>query len=327
MVIDGQTGSFVWTHGVADQPWNVDRITYVSGDGINDVIVGTLFSNNYCYFLDGTDGTELESISYGQAVDAIAAVSDAVGDGSMEMVAGGRNGKVTCISGGLDAVVNEPPTKTIIDGPVGAAVGVVYDFTFVASDPNLDPVYYYIDWDDGNIEEWIGPYSSGQIITINHSWTTTGTYYVTAKAKDDKDMEGPESDPHIVTVVENQPPDTPTIEGPTSGKAGIEYDYTFKSNDNDGNPFYFYVDWGDGNIETDIGPYHSGEEVILSHTWIERGTYIILSKVRDVYLEESGWGSLEVSIPRKRIRLNQLIIQILERFPNTFPILRQLMGL
>ena len=75
--------------------------------GVEDVMVGTLFSNNYAYFLDGSDGTVLESINYGTPVDAIAAIPDIVGDGSWEMVVGGRNGLVTCYSGGIDTDCND----------------------------------------------------------------------------------------------------------------------------------------------------------------------------------------------------------------------------
>jgi PKD repeat protein len=102
-LIDTEDGSIIWSHGVADQPWNVARISDVSGDGIDDVLVGTLYNSNYCYFLDGTNGSELETIAYGQPVDAINAIPDVVSDGSMEMVAGGRDGKVVCFSGGLNA--------------------------------------------------------------------------------------------------------------------------------------------------------------------------------------------------------------------------------
>ena len=103
-MVDGQTGEFIWGHPVADQPQNIERIADISGDGINDVVVGTLYSNNYCYFLDGTDGSEIHAIPLGTPVDAISTMPDIVGDNSWEMVAGGRNGMVYCFSGGLDAI-------------------------------------------------------------------------------------------------------------------------------------------------------------------------------------------------------------------------------
>ncbi len=103
-LLDGLDGSLIWGHSTADQPWNVARLADISGDGVDDVVVGTLYTNNYAYFLSGVDGSELTApISYGQALDAIAAIPDVVNDGSMEMMAGGRDGKVTCYSGGLNA--------------------------------------------------------------------------------------------------------------------------------------------------------------------------------------------------------------------------------
>ena len=106
IVLSGFDGSNIWFQSLADKSWNVARIGDITGDDINDVIIGTLFSNNYCYFRNGVDGEELESINYSTPVDAINSIPDIVGDGSMEMVAGGRNGKVYCYSGGLDAYVN-----------------------------------------------------------------------------------------------------------------------------------------------------------------------------------------------------------------------------
>ena len=46
--------------------------------------------------------------NFGTPVDAITAIPDVVGDGSWELIAGGRNGQLTCFSGGLDAVVFDP---------------------------------------------------------------------------------------------------------------------------------------------------------------------------------------------------------------------------
>ncbi|MCK4361638.1 MAG: T9SS type A sorting domain-containing protein, partial [Bacteroidales bacterium] len=106
IVLSGFDGSTIWFWSLADKSWNVARIGDITGDNINDVIIGTLYSSNYCYFRNRVDGEELESINYSTPVDAINSIPDIVGDGSMEMVAGGRDGKVYCYSGGLDAYVN-----------------------------------------------------------------------------------------------------------------------------------------------------------------------------------------------------------------------------
>ena len=104
LVVDGHSGDQIWNHPVADQPWNAARIEDISGDGINDLLVGTLYNSNYGYFLNGVDGSVLGSVNVGTPVDAIASIPDIAGDGSMEMVVGGRNGWVYCYSGGNEFV-------------------------------------------------------------------------------------------------------------------------------------------------------------------------------------------------------------------------------
>ena len=96
---------------------------------------------------------------------------------------------------------------------------------------------------------------------------------------------------------ENQPPNTPGISGPTSGKPGTSYTYTFITTDPDGDAVYFYIDWDDGTNSSWIGPFASGEEITKSHTWSEKGTYTIKAKAKDISGAESDWGTLVVTMP------------------------------
>jgi hypothetical protein len=100
IVVDGESGENIWFTALTDKCWNIDKIPDISGDGINDLIAGTLFSNNSCYFLNGATGEILHFFPFGEAVDAIAAIPDINNDGSWEMVAGGREGKLVCYSSG-----------------------------------------------------------------------------------------------------------------------------------------------------------------------------------------------------------------------------------
>jgi len=43
---------------------------------------------------------------------------------------------------------------------------------------------YFIVWGDNTSTEWIGPYPSREIITLNHSWLEKGNYSIRVKAKD-----------------------------------------------------------------------------------------------------------------------------------------------
>ncbi len=113
----------------------------------------------------------------------------------------------------------------------------------------------------------------------------------------------------------NLPPNKPNINGPTSGKKGQEYNYSFSSIDPDLDDVYLWIDWGDGTIEEWIGPYDSGEEEIISHTWNEKGTYIIKAKAKDIFYQESDLSKLEVTIPRNRKSTSSVLLRILNKFP------------
>jgi len=102
--VSGLDGAILWSQVPADKPFTAATIGDVTGDGINDVLIGTLYTSNYCYFVDGVDGKIWHSYDLGTPVDGIASIPDIVGDGSMEMVAGGRDGTLACFSGGLDAL-------------------------------------------------------------------------------------------------------------------------------------------------------------------------------------------------------------------------------
>ncbi|KYK23693.1 hypothetical protein AYK21_02105 [Thermoplasmatales archaeon SG8-52-2] len=128
------------------------------------------------------------------------------------------------------------------------------------------------------------------------------------------------------TTESNQPPSSPEITGPSTGVPGQEYSYTFISNDSDDFDVYYYIDWGDGNIEEWAGPYNSGQTARFNHIWEEKSTYNIKAKAKDTLDAESSWSYFEIEIPRYRYTQNHFIFQIFEQFPNTFKFLRQMFG-
>ncbi len=77
---------------------------------------------------------------------------------------------------------NNPPDTPIIEGPTSVRPGT-YNYTFYSTDPEGDIVFYWINKNDG-IVEWIGPYESGEEITIPITWHKKGTYTIRIKAKD-----------------------------------------------------------------------------------------------------------------------------------------------
>jgi hypothetical protein len=127
-----------------------------------------------------------------------------------------------------------------------------------------------------------------------------------------------DGDAYLITIY--PPPSKPEISGPASGKPKTKYDYKFLSEIPSESDLYYYIEWGDGNIEDWIGPYSSGEEITISHTWEDKGTYTIRSKSKDVNDFESDWAELSVTMSRHRaiqIPFIHLLIQ--------YPILYQLL--
>ena len=84
---------------------------------------------------------------------------------------------------------NDPPNQPTLKGPRRGRNGTAYNYTFYASDPDGDNIYYYLVWGDtyweGWWEGWIGPYASGEEVTLENTWDEDGKYTVRVKAKDE----------------------------------------------------------------------------------------------------------------------------------------------
>lgn len=124
----------------------------------------------------------------------------------------------------------------------------------------------------------------------------------------------------LVGIEGNNPPETPQITGPSKGNAGKSYTYYFSSIDPDGNNVYYYIDWDDGSNTDWYGPYTSGTEKSLTHSWSSDGTYNIKIKAKDIMGEESEWNYLEVKMPKNRYS-NSVIFYRFYNFLNSLYIL------
>jgi outer membrane protein assembly factor BamB len=110
-------------------------------------------------------------------------------------------------------------------------------------------------------------------------------------------------------------PFEPEINGPTNGNAKTRYDYNLKAISPVGKDVYFYIDWGDQVFSGWQGPYASGEEAVLGHSWRESGAYSIIVRVKDTDNLWGPWEILDVTIPRDKVTNNMLLLRILERLP------------
>jgi parallel beta-helix repeat protein len=179
--------------------------------------------------------------------------------------------------------------------------GYVFDAS-LSYDRDGDVVSFEWDFGDGIID-------SGMV--VSHAYNDSGEYDVTLTITDDEGCKGNHT--KTIDAVQNYPPDTPSIEGPSSGGWGKPYHFTFQSTDSEDSDVWYYVEWGDGKDTGWMGPYVSGDEITDSHTWTEQETFIIKCKAKDIYRSESEWAEFEIIIPRSRTTTS--FHWFLERFP------------
>ena len=191
------------------------------------------------------------------------------------------------------------PSVPEITGPKKGVIGEKIKIRVKSVDPNNDNIKYRIDWGDGSKDE-TGFYKSNEEVALQHVYSESGEYTIKVKAIDVDLMESKDYGYHKIVIKNNKPPEKPIITGPSSGRAGTQYGYTFYAIDPDGDNLYYTIDWGDGETIPWDGPYDSSRELKAFHTWSEKGSYTIRIKAKDVHGAESEWSTLEVSMPKNK---------------------------
>jgi len=153
---------------------------------------------------------------------------------------------------------------------------------------------------------------NGTGINPAHKYEEIGKYTVTLTVTDVNNIMA--TDTTYVWIQEsNTPPKEPKIDGPSSGPAGVEHSYTIVSEDSEGNDIWYLVDWGDDKVDDWTGPFASGEEAIISHTWQKKGDYTVSTIPKDVFGDEGPEGTLPVYMQRNIISSFSFFKLLLER--------------
>jgi len=302
------------THALPDEEYNYSFIT--DDPEVDDISL----------YIDWGDGNVEELIGPYQSGEEVIVNHTWAEEGSYNITARSKDRwHQSSWSEPFEVVIgNRPPNTTMIQGPKYGDIGENLTYTFVAEDPEGHTVQYFIDWGDTNTE-WTPYYMSGEEVSVTHLWSIGGNYIITAYAKDDLDDEGPWSEPYLIRIG-NQPPNPPKIDGPIEGYPDVKYKFTLVSTDPESDDVNYEIKWGDGTeVETE---YHeSGETVIVNHIWSVKGNFTISARACDTFSACSNWSEFTFTVPRN-IALNLNSIELLfSRFPNAFPLIRQLIGL
>jgi plastocyanin len=236
------------------------------------------------------------------------------------------HGSVIVTSGNLPPNIPSQPT-----GPTLLNVLQSGSYSTSTTDPEGDQVQYRFDWDAAGAHDyssWSSLVPSGQSVNISHAWSATGTYVVEAQAQDSNGgISGWSTGLTVmVSIGGNQPPNTPSISGPTSGTAGTQYPYSAVTSDPENDNIAYYFDWGDGTNTGWTAYVASGTSTSESHSWMMKGTYTIKVKAKDINNLESAYATLQVTMP-KSLSINSLFQRFIDQYPNTIQILRHLLGI
>ncbi len=79
---------------------------------------------------------------------------------------------------------NTPPSKPTINGLRKVHARQYTSFSFTSTDPENNPISYYVKWGDGTTSEWIYETPSGRSQPLRHQWLIGGVYTIRAKARD-----------------------------------------------------------------------------------------------------------------------------------------------
>ena len=108
----------------------------------------------------------------------------------------------------LKADENQPPSITIITGVTNGKLNTFYNYTFYATDPDNDEISYLIHWGDGMVFYWMGPYNSGEKITISYRFQLMSNQrydelIISARAKDMHNICGEWGHLHVSVLKNN----------------------------------------------------------------------------------------------------------------------------
>ena len=185
------------------------------------------------------------------------------------------------------------------------AMGYVFFDGKSSYDIDGEIVNYKWDYGDGTTDE--GKYA----FWVNNQYCDHGIYYVTLTVTDNDGLTG-NLTKSVYIILANLPPPNVEIDGPDSGNAGTEYEFSFAVFVSYQALFYIKVDWGDNNNTGWI--FVINGYIDFSHTWSKEGKYTIRAKAKDE-CREGYWTEFEVTMPRDKSASSSLFLRFLERYP------------
>ncbi len=92
------------------------------------------------------------------------------------------------------------PSVPVVTGPDAGVAGMPLTFKATSEDPDGDSVAFMFDWDDTTTKVWTNYISSGETISVSHTYVDSDNYTVKARAKNGKGAESGWSDSRLLRL-------------------------------------------------------------------------------------------------------------------------------
>jgi len=258
-------GEFVWSYaingGVESSPAVADGKVYFG----TDPCCGFM---SYFFCLNASTGAKIWEYNFNTQLNMKSSAAVAAG----KVFVGSGDGRVFAFG---DIVF-----LADANGPYHGFVNTSVNFT--GSVYGGEPGFSWY-WD-------FGDNASSTMQNPTHTYASIGEYTVTLSVTDSLGRVATDETQAFIEV-QNQPPEIPRVDGPTTGNVGTSYEYAFVSSDSNGDAVFYYIDWGDNTTSGWVGPVPSGVALKQNHSWVERGVYIVKAKAKDIHGAESSWSS------------------------------------
>jgi outer membrane protein assembly factor BamB len=261
--LDATTGNKIWKFSMAG-------LCFFSSPAYSDgkIYIGSHDKNLYC--LDATTGNKIWNFITGAIVESPPSIADE------KVFFGSNDSYVYCLNVSTGSEIWKYKTGGGIWSSPAIADGKLYLGSF-------DNNFYCLNATTGkNI--WI--YKAGDNVTSSPA-IADGALYIGGVVN---------GRTYCFRDIKPDSPSTPVIIGTINGKVGRNYNYTVSSIEPNDEDVYYYISWGDGTIDEWLGPFHSNEEVTISHKWSEKGVYEIRIVTKNTNGLLSGMGTLGTSI-------------------------------
>ena len=178
-----------------------------------------------------------------------------------------------------------PNTPSQPSGASNLVRGQSASYSTSATDIDGNQVRYEFNWGDGSMTETTSFGNSGSNGALSHSFSSLGTFCVSARTHDNgaPTMSSGWSSCKNVQVVNQVPGQAATPSGTTSFASGSTQTYTTSATDPDGEALEYRFEWGDGTTS-------AWGAAAQAHTF-GHGQFVIRAQARDPQGSTGPWST------------------------------------